>query len=115
MERDINEEFMNKFVAQVSDIVETKAKESEARFGILVEDVKEDMRAWGDQFNTINSKLDVVIKDVEEMKDDISEMKGDISEMKTDIYDLKQDSNQVKKYLMDNLEPRINILESVVQ
>jgi septal ring factor EnvC (AmiA/AmiB activator) len=104
---DVNEEFMNKFVEQVGGLVETKLTQSRNEYGVMLEQKMDEFRIYQDQLNTMSSKLDAVIKDV-------SEIKSDIVEMKNDIHDLKQDNKQIKEYLMTNLEPRVNILESVV-
>ena len=89
------------------------------RFTDEVKIVAEQYGGIDKRLNRLESKTDMIVETVGDMKVDMTVMKEDMTEMKGDISELKTDMKEVKEELLpgatkkvDKLERRVVVLES---
>ncbi len=107
---EIQEKLLTKFVAQVSDIFDEKLKQSRVEYAVMLEQKVDEMGVYQDQINTIGSKIDNMDKKFENRFD---ALEAKVDNLENRIMEVEDDTKAIKNYLMDNLEPRVNTLESV--
>ena len=98
---------------------ENKKTYSEGYVGSILEEIRGDLRAFGEKLSSVDEKLESVSQTVELLVEDMDEVKANIVDMKADIVDMKADikeineklDNKSDKSIFENQEKRILKLE----
>lgn len=93
------------FQKETDKTVTRAVKESTASYTIVLESVRDDFRVVQDQLSHINGRLD----GVENRLGSVENRLGGVEER---MESLEDETKFIKNYLLDNLEPRLVLVES---
>ncbi len=113
----INEEFMSKFVSQVSDLFDKKSEQMLTSFNVSLEQAEDRFGVYQDQINTLNLTVNTLNTTVNTMNTNMvngfKSQQVQIDNIIEEVASVKEDVTFIKGYLTTNLDPRVSVLEEV--